>query len=678
MRASQTADIVKMLDDCVGITQQSRPERLAMEQQWLTTMLYFKGQQRLEWVDNRLYNRGYNDDDEQPHYKANYMGALMISAAARILNVEGEFDVRPPRGDMRARELAGLSKRVFEHQKEVTDFKWLQEQSTIWKTCIGTSVYKTIWDPLIGDPTRYYWNDKQSKAVIPETMLTSEQIAQKTADGLFEDHSPGDVRIDVLSPFTFFPDWSARGAGIRHCQWAAEKHYVDIEVIAERWNKDPDDIKPATINQGLLNYEDAMQAAFAGSWLAPFSYTVPKDKLNKRTLYVEYWRRPSKMYPKGMRVCFAGDMILNADDITNPYAADKTGWTHLPYTPDYWVPDPSRFWGKGMGEDLMTPQFYTNEARSQKVYFMRIHGMPNTYVGRDSGLDTENMEAGGRVYGVAENSAFKVQHGPTPNMPAEVAVLDSQLIQDMQFIASQSEIDGNKLPGQLRSGAAIQQMQQDRFTGLTIPARCTLRACRDTGRQLLALGKMYYGPNRTMQYLGEANEWVVEEFDGANLHNDVVIIGDQGVADASGAQRQEMMDAISAGAFNPQFDAETKALILSGLHFDTSEEFVKQKLQAKRACEREIQMVLKDPMKYAQGGLPVLDWQDHELYMATLRAFFYTPEFEKLDPITQSILNTNFAGHQKLLMQEQLAQAQMLEATKGAPGQPGMASQPRS
>lgn len=677
MRASQTQDLVKMLDKCVGIHQQSRPERLAMEQQWLTTALYEKGQQRLEWIDGRVFNRGYTDDDQDPHYKANYMGARMISAAARILNVQGEFDVRPARADIKAREFARLSKRVYEHQKEITDFEWQSILSTRWKTICGTSVYKVIWDPLIGDPKRFYWNDKQSRAVIPGDMLTQEERTQKTKDGLFEDHAPGDVRIDVLSPFTCYPDWSARGSGIRNCQWFAEKHWVDIDAIAERWNKDPKDIKPATVSQGLLNYEDAMQAAFAGSWLAPFAYQVPIDKQNSRTLYIEYWRRPSKLYPKGQRICYAGDLILNDDDITNPYVSDNTGWSHLPYVPDYWVQDPSRFWGKSLGEDMLTPQFYFNESRSQKIGFGRIHGLPNTYVGKDSGLDTDKMEAGGRIYGVSEASAYKVQHGPSPQMPQAIAVLDMELLADLNAVASQSEVDGAKLPGQVRSGAAINQLNEDRFMGLSLPARNTMRAARDTGRILLALGKMYYGPGRVMQYLGEGNEWIVEEFDGANLLNDVVIVGQTSVTNTPGAKAQKMLDIITAGAFNPQFDAETKAVIAEGIDLDDSAEFVKLRLQAKRACEREIQLIIRDPAKYARG-FKALDWQDHEIFMSTLKTFFYTPEFDALDVMTKSSLNELFMQHQQMQQQQQLVQMQMLEATKGAPGQAGMASQPRS
>lgn len=678
MRADKSRhdELVKLLDDRVGIHQHARPERLGIEQQWITANLYFKGLQRIEWVDGRVLNRGYTDDDEA-RYKVNLLAARLIAAASRVLSQNGEFDVRPPRGDMRSRELAALSKRLFDHIKDVTDFEWQSIQSTISKALYGTNVYKTIWDPFIGDPSRYFLNDKKSKAIIPESMLTDDQIGEKLTEGLYEDRSPGDIRIDPLSPFTCFPDWSARGTGIRNCKWFAEKHYVDIDVIAERFNKDPKDIRATEISQGLMNYEDAMQAASGGSWMPPFAVSIPKDKQHKRCLYIEYWARPSKLLPKGLRLCFAGDRILNDDNIDNPYAADKTGWSHLPFSPDYWIPDPSRFWGKSLAEDMLTPQFYLNEMRSQKMMFARIFGLPNTYVGKNSTLDTDNMEAGGRIYGVDETSNYKVQHGPAPQMPAEVAILDSEIIGDLNAVSSSSEIEGDKMPGQLRSGAAISQMNQDRFMGLSIPARCSLRAARDVGRQSLAIYKLFGGPNRTMQYLGEGNEWIVEEFASANLLTDVVITSQPGFITSADESAQKMMDAVSAGAFNPLFDLETKTLIWSAMEFRTGDEFVKQRLAAKRACEREIQTIMKDPAKYAQG-FKALDWQDHEIYMATLKAFFYTPEFDKLDTFTKASFNELYAQHKALLMQEQMVRAQAVEATKGAPGQPGMASQPRS
>lgn len=654
-----------------------------MEEQMLTCMLYYNGQQRIEWVDGRVFTRYQTDTEDEVFYKVNLLKARTISAVSRVHNVQGEFDVRPPRGDMRSREIADLSKRVFAHIREVTDFQKHREHAEKWAAITGTAVYKIRWDPNIGDPTRYYWTDKVTKTALTADMLSREEREQKTADGLFEDRAPGDLSIEVLSPFSAFPDTSARGGGMRACQWFGEKHYVDIEPLAERFDIDPDEIKPIEFSQGVTNYEDAMAFMSSGSWFSPAGFAIPRDKQKKRTLYVEMWARPSAHYPKGLRLIWAGGQLLNGKskilpDIDNPYAADRTGWSHLPYVPHYWVENPARFWGNGLCEDMLTPQFYLNEMRSQKIRFARTFGLPNTFVGKDAGLDLDNIEAGGgKIYGISEASATKVQYGPVPQMPVEVGNLDMALAADLNATASQSEVSGDALPGQLRSGSAVRALNEDRFMGLSIPARGSVTAARDCGKVLLALGKMYYGPNRIMQYLGEGNTWVVEAFDGADLINDVVIIGQASITDTQTNQREEMLDAVQAGVFNPQFDRMTKAMILDGLHYNTSDEFVRQQLQAKRACEREIQLLLQNPAKYAMG-FPVFDWQDHEMHCETLKQFFYTPEFEQLDLAIQSVLNTNYAQHKQLLMAEQMAQAQAIEALKGAPGQPGQASQPRA
>src|SRR3954471_6197273 len=140
MRATATraSELKEMLDKCVGINQHSRPERIGMEQVWATAALYFKGIQRFEWIDGRVVNRGYVDDD-QARYKVNLLAARLISACARVLNTNGEFDVRPPRADAKTREFAALSARVFEHIREITDFEWQSINSTISKALFGTS-----------------------------------------------------------------------------------------------------------------------------------------------------------------------------------------------------------------------------------------------------------------------------------------------------------------------------------------------------------------------------------------------------------------------------------------------------------------------------------------------------------------------------------------------------------
>lgn len=657
-----------------------RPERYYLEELWLIEMAYWSGKQRIFFEEGRFWDAVIDTSPEDVSYQINLIRSRVMNAVAMILDVNPQFRVKPVTGSARDRELAKLSDKVFDHLRNTTDFQYTLFLSTLWKAICGTSFIKVSWDPTLGEPERYYMKDKRTQAVIPEWLLSQDMRAQKDLVGEFEDYKTGDLRATCVSPFSVYCDSSARDGGILDAKWLAERHWMDIDTIAERWDVDPGDLQPMEHDQGLRNYEESIAFMSKGTGLYPMWTPRPPDKQSKRTLYVEMWERPTRQYPRGRRIVYAGGKILNKDragGLDNPYAGDRTGWAHIPYIKDDWAPHPGRFWGASLVEDMLAPQFYLNIARSQSMKFMLTFGLPNTFVGDQAGLDTDNMAAGGgKIYKVNEVSSFKVQHGPTPQMPPDIALFGSTCESDLNKVAAQSEIEGSSLPGQLRSGSAVRQINEERFRPLSVPAKATVRTTRDCGRTMLAIGKLYYGKNRLMRYLGEDNEWVVDSFDGANLVTDIEIIGEPSVMDTLSAERAEMLDAIQAGAFNPQLDEESRMLILKGLHYNTSDEFIRRKLQAERNQEREIQEMIADPLRYGDQGYPVMEWEDHVTEAASCIAYMYTPEFKRLDPQVQAVITHHWKQHQMFIQQALQAQMQMQAAMKGTPGQKGQASQP--
>jgi len=674
----QTGDIVEMVRKRVGF-HELRPERYLLEDAALIRMAYWSGKQQLYYENRQFIDSTLWANPDEVNYQINLIRSRVLNAVARVIGVNAEFACRPRSGSAQDREWAKLTQKVFDHVRVVTDFEFTRSMATLWSAICGSAYLKCSWDPLVGEPDRFYKIDNRTSAVIPEVMLTAQARVDKDRSGLFEDYPAGDLAISCASPFSIYEDTSSRDAGVAGCRWIAERHWVDVDVIAERFDVDPKDIVVEEPQGGLRNYEEAIAFMSAGTGIQPFQWTIPQDKLGKRTQYTEMWERPTKEHPKGRRICLAGKMVLNEKrrgGLDNPYAGDRTGWAHLPYVKVDWISHPGRFWGASMVEDLIAPQWWLNRSRSLKAKFMEDRGLPDTFVGDNSGLDTDNMSAGGgKIYKISETSSRPIQSGPVPQMPVEVSLFSSECLSDLNAAASQSEIEASALPGQMRSGAAIRSMNEDRYMPLSIPAKLSVRAVRDAGRTLLAIGKLYYGPNRLMRYLGEDNEWVVETFDGANLVTDLQIIGEPSVTDTLNASRTEMLDAIQSGAFNPQFDEETRLLILSGLHYNTSDEFMRRKLQAKKQAERVIQIVKADPARYAQG-YPVMEWQDHPTEARELVAFMYSPEFEKLDLLAKSILTKYWKDHMLYIEQAVQAQMEMQAAVAGTPGQKGQASQP--
>lgn len=671
-----SSELIQMLEQRVGFHER-RQERLALEEQWLTCMAFWSGKHRF-WVDNgRFYdNDRLNQNENEVRYKVNLIRARTDAAVAKILDVNAEFGVAPITDKAADRENAELSNKVFDHIRSVTDYDQQRLIATQWAVITGNVFLKCYWDPLLGDPSRFYWDDFATKTPINPIMLTPPQRQQKEDAGLFEDLPSGDLAISVCSPFGAFADSASRDKGMKGCHWFAERHFVDIDRIAERFGVNPNDIMPIESDGGLDNYEEAIAYMSSANGFGLLDYSRPEDKRMKRTLYIEYWQRPDSKNKKGLRVCYAGGKILNDGKTDNPHIADRTGWSHIPYVHQVFKPHPGRFWGAGLVEDLLNPQYALNETRSAQISFIRAHGQPATYVEKGAGIDTNGMTAEvGRVYSIADG--FKVQPGPTPQMPAEVMAVAALTEGDLNNLASQSQIDGAKMPGELRSGSAVEAINKERFIGLSIPAKMAVRATRDVGKITLAIAQMRVTKERVMKTFGEDRQWLLTKWKGSDLNNDVVIIGAPDVGDSLMAQREQTMDMLQMGVFNPDLDRETKTLIYKMMKFHTNAELFQRGIQAERHAENCIQEMIADPLKYGDIGYPVLPWQDAEAETAAVVAFMYTTEFGTLDPRTQALITDYWAKLQELLAQQVLAQAAQQEAQGGGPDAKGKPSPPK-
>jgi len=668
---SATLEMLQKRIDPNGI----RLERMRMEEGWIKNMAYFSGQQCFYIADGRVWDASGDIPEHKVIYQVNLTRSAVIRAVAKVCNVNSRFKAVPKTPSMRHRSIAETSEKVFDHIRQLNDWDYrLHLLCTEWAAICGSGFYRIAFDPLAGQPDRFYLDSKQTKNVVPEMLLSDADMREKDREGLFQDISAGDVRISVENPFAVYHDWTSRDKSIEGCQWIGFKHYMDRSVLADRYNIDPDDIQPTEGGAGLNNYEEAIAFFGQSNGGSPFSWYTPEDKRGERALHIELWQRPSREYPKGRRVVSVGGRVVV--DADNPHVGDLSAASHLPVVKQDWTPHPGRFWGSSLVEDLTSPQNNLNESRSCVLEFLRVFGRPPTYIDSNSGLDVKNMTiAPGGVYEISPMSR-PPQYGAAPHLPPEVTNIGMICQQDLLAVASQSEVDGAKLPGQMRSGAAIQEMTQMRDLALTVTSREAVRSTRDVGRAALALGQLFYTEKRTARFIGLDGQFEWVDFHGADLTNDLIIVGEPGQMETSAGKRQEMMDAIQIGAVNPVDNPEDRELVLASLHFNDDGILINSKLKARKNQENEIRQIMADPAKYAQGGYPIMDWEDHAQEYGVCRDFMYSQQFRDLDPLTKGLIAAHAALHKQALMKEQMQALQMQALTQGSPGSKGRASQP--
>lgn len=652
-----------------------RVERLWQEEGWLKSMAYFSGKHYFYVEEGKIWDASGTVPEHKALYRINLTRLALLRASSKILNVNASFKAIPAGTDIKSRNRAETSEHLFEHIRDVTS--WNDNKAligTMWAGVCGSSFYRVYFDPLAGEPDRYYYTDPANKVAVRPDTLAPALKNQLDANLMFEDLAKGEVAIDVDSAFAIFHDWSSRDKGVAGCQWMASRHFMDIERIAEMFNVNESDLKAEEGMMGLNNYEEAIAFMATSLAQAPIRWDIPEEKRGKRGMVVDLWQRPSRKWKRGRRVVYAGGRIVLSGD--NPHVGDLSRLCHLPWVKQDWTPHPGRFWGSSLVEDLTSPQHYLNQSRNALLEFQRIFGRPATYIYSDSGLDPEKqtIEPGG-VYVIRANSKPPVHDG-APNLPPEVSQLGNTLQADIDVIASQANSEQGKIPGEVRSGTAVKLLVEDRDIALNISSRELIRVTRDVGRSALRLCQMFYDDQRTLRYLGDDGQWQIEDFSSADLTNDIVIMGNPGVLDTETSRKAELMDAVQLGIFDTQNNPDDKDYVLSALHYADSNYAIRSRMKSQKKQEREIRVMIENWQQYMTTPYPVLDWEDNEKEARTLVDFFHTSEFQTLTPQQQSVLVTHWKMHEIELMKQQAAMAQMTAQTRGAPGQTGKASQP--
>ncbi|MCP3960847.1 MAG: hypothetical protein GY719_23630, partial [bacterium] len=290
------------------------------------------------------------------------------------------------------------------------------------------------------------------------------------------------------------------------------------------------------------------------------------------------------------------------------------------------------------------------------------------------GIDSDNfILQPGAVYDIKRGR--KVTSMDPPQLPPEVAQNAAQARNEIEWMTGNGDPDMTAAPGQMRTGAALASWFQEKNRPLTTPATHAVKADRRNGRTALKLARGNYREDRMLKIAGANGAFEVSALRGSDIHYDLRIIGQPKDADSMQVAKAEMMDLIEVGAINPADPRHWRALV-NTFHWGTTDEAFGDFTMDQSGQEQEIELMLQDTAKYAETPFPVADYEDHEVHAQTTARFMKGDEFKSLDPMSQAVIYTHFQLHMQEIQKAMQAQAQMIEAAKGAPGEKGQASQP--
>ena len=320
-----------------------------------------------------------------------------------------------------------------------------------------------------------------------------------------------------------------------------------------------------------LNVEDlkAMYPEAAGSIKTDlgtqyFDYdTMQMKKMQNEALLVTFWHKPTERLPKGKKVVFVKEKILESDDF--PYKHKRLPFVRLP--------------------DLELP----NE-RHAISYFHNIRPMTSMYnnltnmIIRNQLLVSHPkwvMPAGAAKLESLGNDITIVQYkgGVAPQLvsmaatPAEIFSFRKELKEEFQTLSGVHGVSRGEPPAGVKAGVAMQflnEQENERANNFMLKINEFLRLVAD---MTISVAGQYYkkSDNRMIKIQGKNNEWMLKHFDPEWLNSSFDIrVANSSALPESKAQRTQNIIELNE-SFPGMF---TNEQVLEMLDLANAEKFV--------------------------------------------------------------------------------------------------------
>lgn len=635
-------------------------ERMAFEQQWLGDLGLYAGSKFVS--DGGMIRAARNLGAQRDAYNANLILPKVLTFLARKAAINPKMVVLPRTDEWEDMQAARLAMQAYEHAVEVSKFKPAKSRAERWAAICGSGFVKTCWDPDAGDPDRIY-HDKGRVNVMAQH--DPDMRAEYERDGRYTDVYPGEIACEVIEPWQLWPDPNARDGGFDDCE------YVIIRTarpVTDVYNETGIKVSPdGDAQRGAERYREVLAHLASGqNGVTP---TLMRSRMSDCAYQDECFVRPSRLYPNGRYIRVIGDQVI--DDRDNAYAA---AGCPIPIAKYDCFPMPGRFWGLSLVELLRNPQKAYNASRGHAMNMQATAGHAPVFLDKMSGIQPKTYKGlHGIVFEINANSRIPI-FGQPPNMPPYIGENAALARSEMGEISAQTDPASSKLPGQLRSGAAISAIQAISNLILSASVESMFQADTFVGTSMLQLIGLFYDTPRMIQVMGPGGEIDPRKLRGADLrkHYRLKILTQPGDLDSAEARDAKLLDAVQLRALDPQ-NPDDKNMILKGLRFHNADDFVNAILGQENDEEREIAMIVDSG---GESVPEVMPWMDPATRARVLERKLNTRAYHLYPPPVQEQLAARWMKFSMLLQQRIAAQIQQAQAMNGTPAQPGQASQP--
>lgn len=481
-------EIIQEIDEFYDVAKEHRE---LYEKEWYFNLAFYLGYQWIVWNDfaRRI------EEPKAPSWRVRLTANLIAPNCDRIIGKLTKNRpipiIIPATSEDEDVNAARMGEKVLQYLSRVLKVQTKNQEMWLWAIIVCSSFKLPYWD----------------------------KDAKMAVDNEGKTHL-GEVGIDILSAFEVYPEVGATNEQLRKVMICRT---YPLDYIKEKWEDKevPDEgISGQTpIEERLL---DLMKKQTP-------SYIPPPGKKEKsgNAIVKEYRELPSSKYKNGRRIVIANGVLLENGDLPHKFLVRERKLGLIKY--DY-IKVPGRFWGKGRPQDLIPLQKEYNKTRSQIIEIKNLMAKPKWFVPIGSGIKKTHLtsEPGEIVF--YNSGVPKPEQSQMASLPAYVLREPEMTRRDIQDVSGLHEVSKAQVPSGVRSGLAIQYLQEQDDTQLGPIITRYEEAESELWNFTLSIVKENYKELRLIRIIGQNGKVEVFDFKGANISDGMDVIIQAGSA----------------------------------------------------------------------------------------------------------------------------------------------------
>lgn len=611
---------------------QAQQKRNAYSPDWFLNVAFFSGFQWVQWAAGRLSEPTI--DPRRTLQTDNRILPVVTSRTARKVKSRPNFTSVPFSADDGDIEAARLGERVLEADWNNLDLQPKLFDAVLWSDVCCDGFWKIYWDSTAGKREDFLFGP-DGPMMNPEdgTPLRAEEAQllppELLADVTVKPIAAGDVCVEVISPFEFFPDPLA--TSMESLEWCIEEKVRSMEYVRKHYPEtaegrpftpQPDADVPSGLSLGRLTPDNLYGSS-------PATYEGVK--------VYEYWAKPCTMYPNGWHSIWANDILLVEEEPVDP----------MPYVMFTSVQVPGQFFSRGVTSQLRGPQIELNMIRTQIAENAKRFGNPAIMSSRQAQVEYHGVPGEHIEYDSTVSDAVPAYLVP-PTIPEYVENEIERIEKSIEEISGMHEVSRATVPAGVTAASAINLLQEADDTRLGPEIQALEKALSQAGTKILKLRARFNTDERTLRIAGEDDNWDIGAFKGAMLGQEPEVEVQAGSAmPKSKAAKQAQMTEILALMFQYQVPVEPRDMrrFLKDYEVGGLERVFGGLSQDERQVNREHRMMINGeevPINPA--------YDNHAVHIEAHTDFQKSSRYAELPPEQQALILDHVSQHREFMV----------------------------